>query len=581
MPESGDPVSGAGGKSTMLRSLGGVLGLLMTLVVAAAAPQDKAPKQPATVAGLPADKALALGERMYREGILPSGEPMQSVVSGDIPVAGTAFTCVSCHVRSGVGSYEGGVVTLATNGAKLAQSRYWKFPNLSPEERKDLRLQFPVARPPYTDDTLAQALRTGVDPSGRQLNPIMPCYDLNDQDMAILVHYLWSLSAKLSPGVEAGTIHLATVITDEVSPEDQAAMLVPLNNYVARHNTHSSGFANRMYLSMGGQEMSGAYRKLALSVWRLRGAPETWGHQLEAYLAKEPVFALLGGITTREWKPIHVFCESHQLPCLFPITDLPVISDSDWYTQYFSKGYYQEGQAAARYLHSLDDPAPAARILQIIQDGPESRDLAVGFRETWQELGQGAIKEIHLKKGEAISLASLRKLLQQEQPTTVLLWSGPGSFEALAGLAAEPGCPGLVFMSSRLLGTKLFALPEQARGFTCITYPYRAPKDELAVSRFANSLLTGLAKHRPETRISTRTYSMLKLFEVGLADMDRNVYRDNFLDRISMQQDFALPDYFRLSFGPGQRYASKGCFIMQLSAGPQPQLVRKSEWVIH
>ena len=74
---------------------------------------------------------------------------------------------------------------------------------------------------------------------------------------------------------------------------------------------------------------------------------------------------------------------------------------------------------------------------------------------------------------------------------------------------------------------------------------------------------------------------MLKLFEVGLADMDRNVYRDNFLDRISMQQDFALPDYFRLSFGPGQRYASKGCFIMQLSAGPQPQLVRKSEWVIH
>jgi hypothetical protein len=548
----------------------------------AAPPQGKAPQPaPKTVAGLPEEKALALGQRMYREGILPNGKPMESVVSGDIPVPGTSFTCVSCHVRSGVGSFEGGIVTLPTNGAKLAQTRYWKYPNLSPEERKDLRLQFPAARPPYTDETLAHLLRTGVDPTGRQLNLAMPCYDLNDQDMAILVHYLWSLSATLSPGVDKTTIHFATVITEEVSPEDQAAMLVPMNNYVARHNTHASGFANRMYLSMGGQEMSGAYRKLALSVWRLKGAPETWGRQLEAHLTQEPVFALLGGLSTRDWKPIHTFCESHQLPCLFPITDLPVISDSDWYTQYFSKGYYQEGQAAARYLHGLEDPAPAARILQIIQDGPEGRALALGFRETWQELGQGAIQEIHLKQGEMVSLASLRKLLQQEQPTTVLLWSGAGAFEALAGLAEGPGAPALVFMSSRLLGTRLSDLPEQARGFTCITYPYREPKDEPAVSRFANSLLAGLAKHQPETRISTRTYSMLKLFEVGLADMDRNVYRDNFLDRISMQQDFALPDYVRLSFGPGQRYASKGCFIMQLGPGPEPKLIRKSDWVIH
>ena len=91
------------------RFLTGCLASLLVTLAAHAAPPDKAPKAK-TVAGLPADKALALGERMYREGVLPSGEPMQSIVSGDIPVAGTAFTCVSCHVRSGVGSFEGGVV---------------------------------------------------------------------------------------------------------------------------------------------------------------------------------------------------------------------------------------------------------------------------------------------------------------------------------------------------------------------------------------------------------------------------------------------------------------------------------------
>ena len=564
------------------RALAGVLGLFFFTATVAAAPSEKTPKPAGgTVFGMPAEKALALGERMYREGILPSGEPMQAVVSGDVPVAGTTFTCVSCHVRSGVGSFEGGIVTLAANGAKLAQPRYWKFPNLLPEERKDLRIQTPVARAPYNDESLAHVIRSGLDPSSRELNYVMPRYDLTDQDMAILTHYLWSLSAHLSPGVDGTTIRFATVITDEVSPEDQEAMLVPMNNYVARHNTYSSGFGNRMYLSVGGHEMSGAYRKLSLAVWKLNGSPSSWGRQLEAYLAKEPVFALLGGISYGDWRPIHTFCESHKLPCLFPITDLPVISETDWYTQYFSKGYYQEGQAAARYLHSLDAPLPGNRVLQIIQDGSEGRDLAAGFRETWQELGQGAVKEIRLGKGETVTADSLRKWLQQEKPAAVLLWAGAESFEGLDKLANQTDRPGFVFMSSRLLATRIYSLPEQARAFTWFTYPYRDPKDEPNFSKYANSLLAGLSRHRSETRISTRTYSMLQLFQLGLMDMDRNVYRDNFLDRIGMQRDQVLPDFLRLSFGPGQRYASKGCFIMQLSSGPEPKLVRKSEWVIH
>jgi hypothetical protein len=334
-------------------------------------------------------------------------------------------------------------------------------------------------------------------------------------------------------------------------------------------------------MSIGGKEMAGAYRTLSLAVWRLKGAPDTWGRQLEAHLAKDPVFALLGGITYGEWKPIHTFCETHQLPCLFPITDLPVISSTDWYTQYFSKGYYQEGQAAARYLHSQDTPVPANRIVQIVQEGPEARELAKGFRETWQELGQGVVKEIQLPQGTTLMDDALAHILREEKPTTVLLWTGAGAYDAVSGLAGRPDQPEAVFMSSRLLGAKLAELPEKARAFTFLTYPYRDPKEELQVSKYANSLLTGISKHRPETRVSTRTYSMLQIFQGALMDMDRNIYRDNFFDRVGMQRDQVLPDYLRLSFGAGQRYAAKGCFIMQLGPGTAPGFIRKSEWVIH
>ena len=201
-----------------------------------------------------------------------------------------------------------------------------------------------------------------------------------------------------------------------------------------------------MYMSIPGKEMAGAYRRMELSVWRLKGPAGTWDRQLREHLARDPVFALLGGLTYGEWQPIHAFCEQPRLPCLFPLTDLPVISEADWYPQYLSKGYHQEGQAAARYLQA-QDPVPA-RVLQIVQAGPEGLALARGFRETWQEAGSGAVKELQLKPGEVLSADSLQGILAQEQPAVLLLWTGSESFAALEGLAGRPGrrgrssCPG-------------------------------------------------------------------------------------------------------------------------------------------
>ena len=58
-------------------------------------------------------------------------------------------------------------------------------------------------------------------------------------------------------------------------------------------------------------------------------------------------------------------------------------------------------------------------------------------------------------------------------------------------------------------------------------------------------------------------------------------FRDRFLEVIDMMQDDTMTAlYPRLSFGPGQRYISKGCYIIQLGEGPEPKVVNASEWVI-
>ena len=67
----------------------------------------------------------------------------------------------------------------------------------------------------------------------------------------------------------------------------------------------------------------------------------------------------------------------------------------------------------------------------------------------------------------------------------------------------------------------------------------------------------------------------------GLNLINDNLYRDHLLDVMSMQMDVVVRDYERLSFGPGQRYASKGCYIIQLGPGEVPELIQKSDWVIY
>jgi hypothetical protein len=49
--------------------------------------------------------------------------------------------------------------------------------------------------------------------------------------------------------------------------------------------------------------------------------------------------------------------------------------------------------------------------------------------------------------------------------------------------------------------------------------------------------------------------------------------RDRFLEGTAMMKDeLMVPLYPRLSFGPGQRYISKGCYIVQLFEGQKPKI---------
>lgn len=530
---------------------------------------------------------MQLGERMYRYGILPSGKVMDSHALGQVEADSTAFSCSSCHLRAGLGSVEGVVVTPPATGAKLYQPR---LQPTSPHESPDRAVpsaysKTAARRPAYDRDSLAHALRHGTDPAGRVLNDVMPRYPLSERDMAILVGYLEALSSEPSPGASSTAFAFATIISDDVSTEERQALLLPLENFIAQKNRQAALYKD--FLKFGYSptiEMKYAFRQASLEVWDLKGPPESWPGQLAAYYDAKPVFAVLGGISNGDWHPIHDFCEARRLPCLFPITDFPVLSETGWYTYYYNRGLAQEGEAVARYLWGREELSAATAILQLVQDSPAGRALAAGFQQSWHELDGPRLTTLTLSASQLLDQDALGDLLAQHKPGVLLLWTDAELLPHLPALLPRLSAPGAVFLSSGYLGKKTAAIAEAVRDRVYLSYPYRlTPYFGAKVGAYdAKVPILASAKDLGDRRIASRSSTVLQQVVLqALNLLYDNLHRDHLLDIITMQMDLTVRDYERLSFGIGQRYVSRGCYIVQLGPGVAPALLPRSEWILH
>ncbi len=170
------------------------------------------------------------GQNLYRKGILPSGEAVTGIREGGGSTSGAAAACVNCHRPSGMGSVEGGIVIPPITARYL-----FKPGALFGREANRVELET-AARNPYTDATLARAIRDGINPNGRKLDYLMPRFKLDDATMNSLIAYLKQLSSGPARGVTADTLHFATIITPDADPVKRKGMLDVLEHFVASKN---------------------------------------------------------------------------------------------------------------------------------------------------------------------------------------------------------------------------------------------------------------------------------------------------------------------------------------------------------
>jgi hypothetical protein len=521
-----------------------------------------------------ADKAgasdPAAGSRLYFEGLLPSGQPVQATVTGDVPVSGDQLACVSCHRRSRLGTSEAGrQVSPVTADALFGPGANSKVKGVLPKAFARIASN----RPAYDDRSLARAIRDGVNSAGTALAPSMPRYALSETEMAALIAFLREQPAGPPPGVTETDLHFATVVTED-APKDQRDLVVGMleayfkdKNSTTRHETKRAQFsAYKMYQ---------VYRKWQLHVWQLRGPSSTWPAQLERYHKSQPVLALISGLSTQSWRPVHRFCEERQVACLFPNTSLPTVADGDFYSVYYTRGLTLEAQTIAKFLQ--DNPDPARKVVQIYRDSETGTVAAEAFRAKAAGI---AVEDLRLPAGQGLTPALLAKFGDPARPPTLLLWLKPEDLTGLPDLAkAYPQIPA-IFLAAGLAGESLPESWAALNNRLYLTYPWELPERRQSRSVKAKTWLQ--AKHIPLTheRLQIDTFFAVTLLGESVKAILDNFSSAYLLERIEDMVGTLTPStyYPRLSLGAGQRFASKGCYLVRPAAAGK--LVVAGGWIV-
>lgn len=551
------------------------------------------------------DEPIELGRRLYREGVLPSGAPLRGVGQVGMERQGADAACANCHRRSGYGSSEGSIEIRPITGPALFGERVQPEVPAPPEalERPRLAAERPAPslagraahdqaqalraarmasltgmrqRPPYDALTLARALREGVDVTGRPMDATMPRFDLDAEALAALTAYLRTLSAQASPGVAEDTVHFATVVQPGTPASQRQAMVEVLQAFLQDRN---QGLLEEVQRQNAGRTAQGRrYRAWVLHVWDLQGPAETWRAQLEAHYRTQPVFALLSGIGPASWQPVHDFSEAFEVPCILPQTPLPGSLGANQYTVYLHRGLVLEAEALAKHLHGRTSQAP---LTQLYRPNSPGSAAAQAFRTAYSQVGHApALTDLPIEG--RLDGAQWRAMAAQAAGGQWVLWLAPDDLAASQALLAGPDAPSAVFISGTLLGDQPTGLAADGSGRVQVVWLQDTPA---ARAQRLQPVKRWLARHglsSTEESVQANAYLAATATAMVLAH-GRELYSGEYLlERLEhrLGTGMELTVYPRLSLGPGQRYASKGSYVMGVRGADPAQWSRLSDWIV-
>ena len=428
------------------------------------------------------------------------------------------------------------------------------------------------AHDPYTEASFTKALRVGLNVSGRAMSPLMPKFDLSDVEIKAVMTYLRQLSAELSPGVGADTVRFATIVTPGVDPKKQEALVGMMQKAFSQRNASQENYSGRARMPI--DLIPRTLRNWELTVWELKGAPDTWGAQLAENYRKEPVFAVISGLSNTTWAPVHAFCQQEKLPCMMPSIALPP-AETAFYPLYYSRGVALEADVLAKYLRNQGKKSPR-KLLQVYRDDEVGQAAAQALTTALRDSGIQLENRV-LHGQEASTVKDVLQGLSSKD--AVMLWLRPSDLSEFN--KSVPKKPAVVAYVSGFLAEENYGIDSKTlKSHVRVVYPYElGEKRRKNVDTLKKWLKTWNLPLVDETFQSEVFFNLLFLTDLTSQMLD-NLYRDYMIERAEdmLSQGSNVSAYPHLSLARGQRFASKGAYIARFA--PDGKLVADSDWIV-
>jgi hypothetical protein len=263
-----------------------------------------------------------------------------------------------------------------------------------------------------------------------------------------------------------------------------------------------------------------------------------------------------------------------------PNIDLPVVAEGDFYPVYFSRGVLLEADLVRLRVEEQVKASAVRRVIQVFRSSDIGEAAAAQLESGL--VGPGLVVENRKLQTSPDSATELADAVRDAGRGDVLvLWLRPSDVALLPAVAPAAS---VLLLSGLMAGLERAPLPGDWRSAsTQMTYPVDLPELRKVRMNFPLMWMKIRQIDVVAERVQTDTYIACGILAETLTDMLDSFVPDYLVERIEGMLSHRLVNgyYPRLSLGPGQRFASKGGYMVRFGAasnGSDPAV--EGDWLI-
>ncbi|HEY0100524.1 MAG TPA: ABC transporter substrate-binding protein, partial [Pyrinomonadaceae bacterium] len=404
------------------------------------------------------------GKQLYLKGesFEGAGDIRAFLGSDKLELLANTFACSNCHGLRGEGAREGGLQPPPINWETLTA------PHTSALTRRE--------RPPYTEATLARAIKLGLDPTNAPLHPGMPQYDLKPEQMADLIAYLKKLGKEsdADPGLDDKRIKVGAAL--------------PLTGALAQVGEDIKATLTAYFAALNAQ--GGIYgRQLELVVVDSRGEPAATLEATQRLVEREGVFALVASFESSGSDATNDYLKRSNVALVGPVTLSPRLTVPPNPLVFYLLPTFGDQARALVDFAAAKFTERRARMAVISTDSEFDADALAGVKAQAKLYPMEIVAEETSTRG-SFPVATLVGMIAQKRPDGIFFFGDAEQFTQLTRAMEAAKLNNALFSSVVMIGHGAFNAPASIAPQIFLAYPAALPGQD-DFTEFVNVMQKG------------------------------------------------------------------------------------------